>query len=70
MKSILKIPFIILLIIIPMSFVATAAEEDLNAKPAIWSIEQDQSKVYFLGSVHLLPDDVKWYGGTLKEIVE
>ncbi len=53
-----------------MSFVATAAEEDLNAKPAIWSIEQDQSKVYFLGSVHLLPDDVKWYGGTLKEIVE
>lgn len=70
MKSLLKIPFIILLIIIPMSFVATAAEEDLNAKPAIWSIEQDQSKVYFLGSVHLLPDDVQWYGGTLKEIVE
>lgn len=70
MKSILKIPFIVLFILIPMTYVAAAAEEGLNAKPAIWSIEQDQSKVYFLGSVHLLPDDVKWYGGDLKAIVE
>lgn len=70
MKSILKIPFIILLIIIPMTYVAAAAEENLNAKPAIWALEKGTAKVYFLGSVHLLPDDVKWYGGVLKEIVE
>ncbi len=49
---------------------AYAAEDDLNAHPAVWLIERDNAKVYFLGSVHLLPDDIKWYGAKVKTIVE
>lgn len=69
MNSIFKIPLIILFFIIPVTFSA-AVEEEINAKPAIWSIERGMAKVYFLGSVHLLPDDVNWYGGLLKQTVE
>lgn len=46
------------------------AEEDLNATPALWLIEKGAAKTYFLGSVHLLPDEVKWYGGPIKEAME
>lgn len=46
------------------------AQDDLNGLPAIWMIEQDNSKVYFLGSIHLLPKNVRWYGGKVKEIFE
>ena len=37
------------------------AQDELNAHPALWMIEKDNSKVYFLGSIHLLPKNVKWY---------
>lgn len=64
-----KIPYIILFIISFTVFPATA-DDELNAKPAVWLVEKNEAKVYFLGSVHLLPDDVKWYGGSLQKIVE
>lgn len=54
-----------LLIVMPQ---ISTAQEELNAHPAIWMIERDKSKVYFLGSIHLLPKNVKWYGGKVKEI--
>ena len=47
-----------------------AQDEELNAHPALWKVEQGTSKIYFLGSVHLLPADVKWYGDSIKEIIE
>lgn len=65
----LKIPIIALFYFIFTVFPAAATEE-LNAKPAIWLVEQGASKAYFLGSIHLLPDEVKWYGGFLKNVVE
>lgn len=50
--------------------VSSQAEENLNAHPAMWLMENEQSKVFFLGSVHLLPEEVKWYGGPIEEVVE
>ena len=44
--------------------------DDLNAHPAVWLIEKDNSKTYFLGSVHLLPPDIKWYGGVVEQVFE
>ena len=69
MNSFLKVSFFALFIIFSGA-VSVTAEEELNAKPAIWLVEDDTSKVYFLGSFHLLPYDVKWYGGDLKAIVD
>ncbi|HRW30013.1 MAG TPA: TraB/GumN family protein, partial [Emcibacteraceae bacterium] len=46
------------------------AQDELNAHPALWMIEKDNSKVYFLGSIHLLPKNVKWYGGIVKEVFD
>ena len=69
MISIKKIPVFILLFISIAVFPA-GANEELNATPAIWSVEKGASKIFFLGSVHLLPEDINWYGGPLQEIVE
>lgn len=46
------------------------AQEPLNAHPAVWLIEQENSKTYFLGSIHLLPKDIRWYGGKIETIFE
>lgn len=46
------------------------AQEELNAAPAIWLVEREDAKLYMLGSVHLLPENIKWYGGKIEEILE
>jgi len=46
------------------------AQEPLNAHPAVWLIEQENSKTYFLGSIHLLPQGINWYGGKIETIFE
>ncbi|VAW02105.1 hypothetical protein MNBD_ALPHA01-427 [hydrothermal vent metagenome] len=40
--------------------------EIVNAKPAMWLVEKDQGKTYFLGSFHLLPKNYNWYNGLVQ----
>ena len=58
--------FLILLVFNPVSL---KAQEELNAIPALWLIEKENSKTYFLGSIHLLPQETKWYGGLIEEVM-
>ena len=44
--------------------------QKVNANPALWVIENQGHKTYFLGSVHLLPKDVVWYGSKIKSAFE
>ncbi|MEJ2316550.1 MAG: TraB/GumN family protein [Gammaproteobacteria bacterium] len=37
------------------------AGRDINAYPAMWLAEDDDSKVYLFGSIHVLPEGVRWY---------
>jgi uncharacterized protein len=59
---------ILFLFMVPVS--GKTQSDDLNAHPAVWLIEKDNSKTYFLGSVHLLPPDIKWYGGVVEQVFE
>ena len=59
---------ILFLFMVPVS--GKTQSDDLNAHPAVWLIEKDNSKAYFLGSVHLLPPDIKWYGGVVEQVFE
>ncbi|MEJ2322673.1 MAG: TraB/GumN family protein [Gammaproteobacteria bacterium] len=33
----------------------------VNAHPAMWLVEDQDSKVYLFGSIHVLPEGVRWY---------
>ncbi|MDG1437886.1 MAG: TraB/GumN family protein [Emcibacteraceae bacterium] len=68
-QALLKINLISIFMVIVLWSPVNAAQE-LNATPALWSIEKEGAKVFFLGSIHLLPDDVKWYGGIIQETTE
>ena len=59
--------FSVCILILPQSVIA---EEALNAHPAVWLIEGENSKTYFLGSIHLLPKETNWYGDNIKAIFE
>lgn len=60
---------ILYLILLAVVYVPAQAQDDINAKPAVWLVEQDDAKLYMLGSVHLLPDNVNWYEGLVEQIV-
>lgn len=38
----------------------------VNAYPALWKVEKAEGSVYLFGSFHILPDEVKWYGGEIQ----
>lgn len=59
---------LLVMFIIPLDSFAQA--DGLNAHPALWKVQQGTSLIYFLGSVHLLPDEIKWYGDSINEIME
>lgn len=61
--------FFIAVLLVPFMVINVAAQEAIQAKPAIWLIEKGESKKYMLGSIHLLPDQVNWYGGVIEGIV-
>lgn len=46
------------------------AGSGLNAKPAMWVAETPTSRVYFLGSVHALPPQIKWYSPEIRKAFE
>lgn len=35
--------------------------------PALWKAEEGQSTVYFLGTIHLMTEDVEWFEGTIED---
>jgi len=43
------------------------ASRGLNSSPAMWEATKGNQKVYLLGSVHILPAEVKWYTPTIKK---
>jgi len=46
------------------------AASEVRVQPAMWLATNKQSKVYLLGSVHVLPSNVKWYGDRIEEAFE
>ncbi len=67
--SVKKIAHPLLLILFVINPILANAQEELNATPALWLIEKENSKTYFLGSIHLLPRETKWYGGLIEEVI-
>lgn len=61
---------LLILFIIGLDVSASAEDDILNAHPAVWVIEQGDAKTYFLGSIHLLPKDISWFGGKIEEIFD
>lgn len=43
------------------------ASRGVNAQPALWVATYKNSKVYLLGSMHVLPSTVKWYGPQVRK---
>lgn len=46
------------------------ASRGINSSPAMWEATKDNHKVYLLGSVHILPAEVKWYTPTIRHAFE
>ena len=41
-----------------------------SAAPAMWTVSDEDSKVWLFGSVHLLPADVKWRTQLLEDVLD
>ena len=63
MTILTRISLLLLVLLIAGCQSATlkTAGRDLNAHPAMWLAEDDDSKVYLFGSIHVLPEGVRWY---------
>lgn len=46
---------------------AIAAPTVREAKPALWVIKDADTTIYLFGTVHILPKDVQWFDGTVKQ---
>lgn len=57
----LSVLLLVLLITGCQSATLKTAGRDINANPAMWLAEDDDSKVYLFGSIHVLPEGVRWY---------
>lgn len=47
-----------------------AAAKARNDGPAIWVVKDHDSKLYLYGTVHLLPDDLVWQRGDMKDVFD
>jgi uncharacterized protein YbaP (TraB family) len=63
MTGFIRISVLLLALLIAGCQSATlqTAGRDINAYPAMWLAEDDDSKVYLFGSIHVLPEGVRWY---------
>ena len=63
MTGLIRISGLLLLLLIAgcQSATLTTAGRDINAYPAMWLAEDEDSKVYLFGSIHVLPEGVRWY---------
>lgn len=48
-------------------FVATPALAQQHA-PAVWTLKDDDTTIYFLGTIHLLKADTPWFSDSLQQI--
>ena len=64
---------------IPMRDEIIAEYEDLKSKaletqggghPALWRMEDEDTTIYFLGTVHLLPNDLEWQNDVITNAFE
>jgi uncharacterized protein YbaP (TraB family) len=60
MSGIKNFVVLALLLVAPASAATTA-------NPSLWHIKSDKGEVYLLGSVHILPPDVKWQSPAVKK---
>jgi uncharacterized protein YbaP (TraB family) len=61
---------LVLLIAGCQSATLKTAGHDVNAYPAMWLAEDDDSKVYLFGSIHVLPEGVRWYTPAIAKAFE
>ena len=48
---------------------ATAARAPQIARPALWEVSDPDTKIYLFGTIHLLPDDMRWRSAKFDEAV-
>ncbi|MBD2841843.1 TraB/GumN family protein [Erythrobacter rubeus] len=48
---------------------ATEAVEEQPGSPALWQVSDEDTTIYLFGTVHMLPQDVDWYSGPVKEAI-
>ena len=46
-----------------------AAEPVVHAHPALWHVKGPDGEVYLLGSIHLLPKNIKWRTGAINAAI-
>ena len=68
-KLILKVAPILLIFLVIVSCSEQPEPDGLDAHPAIWKLDNGEAQVYFVGSIHLLPPELKWYGGLIEEVM-
>ncbi|TRD09897.1 TraB/GumN family protein [Erythrobacter insulae] len=47
-----------------------AADKEMDesaGSPALWKVADEDTTIYLFGTVHMLPDDVEWYTGAIKD---
>jgi|TARA_R110002096_G_scaffold257381_1_gene450726 uncharacterized protein len=69
-KLLLKLVPVLLIFFVIASCSEQPEPDGLDAHPAIWKLGNGDAQVYLLGSIHLLPPDMKWYGGQIEKLVD
>lgn len=69
-KLILKAVPILLIFFVIVSCSEQPEPDGLDAHPAIWKLDNADAQVYLVGSIHLLPPELKWYGGQIEKLVD
>jgi len=67
---ILKLSTMALILFVFISCSELTEADGLDAHPAIWKLDNGSAQVYLIGSIHLLPPELKWYGGKIKKILD
>ncbi|MEZ5682495.1 MAG: TraB/GumN family protein [Erythrobacter sp.] len=52
----------------PATVVATGSEAP--AGPALWKLSDEDTTIYLFGTIHALPREVKWFGGSIEEAID
>lgn len=50
--------------------VASTTEADAPAGPALWKLSDEDTTIYLFGTIHALPREVKWLGGSIEEAID
>ena len=49
---------------------AVADTAEVVAGPALWKLSDEDTTIYLFGTVHVLPREVKWFGGSIEEAID